>query len=159
LTQRFGLGANGIGLFALAGAGGALAAPIAGHFADKGRARSTTLAAILLLGLSFLAADRVVAAGSVIAFALTAVLIDSAVQLSQISGQRIIFGLDPSAGGRINAAYMSIMFLFGATGSLIGSASFEAGGWPLTSLIGAGIGGVALILFGLFDRRGAQPTR
>lgn len=158
LTQRFGLRANGIALFALAGAGGALAAPIAGHLADKGRARTTTLAAILLLGLSFVAADMVVAAGSLIAFALTAVLIDSAVQLSQISGQRIIFGLDTAAGGRINAAYMSIMFLFGATGSLIGSASFEAGGWSLSALIGAGIGGVGLLLFALFDRRGAQST-
>lgn len=154
LTQRFGLGANGVALFALAGAGGALAAPIAGHFADKGRARAITLAALLLLTLSFLAADMLVAAGSLIAFALGAVLIDAAVQLNQISGQRIIFGLDPAAGGRINAAYMTIVFLFGATGSVIGSASIAAGGWALTSLIGAGIGGVALALFLMFDRPG-----
>lgn len=154
LTQRFGLGANGVALFALAGAGGALAAPIAGHFADQGRARATTLGAVLLLTLSFLATDMVVAAGSLIAFALGAVLIDAAVQLNQISGQRIIFGLDPAAGGRINAAYMTIVFVFGATGSVIGSASIAAGGWALTSLIGAGIGGVALALFLLFDRPG-----
>lgn len=154
LTQRFGLGANGVALFALAGAGGALAAPIAGYFADKGHARATTLGAVLLLTLSFLATDMVVAAGSLIAFALGAVLIDAAVQLNQISGQRIIFGLDPAAGGRINAAYMTIVFVFGATGSVIGSASIAAGGWALTSLIGAGIGGVALALFLLFDRPG-----
>lgn len=152
LTQRFGLSANGVALFALAGAGGALAAPIAGHFADKGRARLVTVGALLLLVLSFLAADMVVAAGGLIAFGVTAVLIDAAVQLNQISGQRIIFGLDPAAGGRINAAYMTIVFLFGAMGSLIGSASIAAGGWPLTSLIGAGIGGIALVLFVLFDR-------
>ena len=152
LTQRFGLGANGIALFALAGAGGALAAPIAGHLADKGRARATTFGALLLLAVSFIAADMVVAAGSLIAFAVSAVLIDAAVQLNQISGQRIIFEIDPAAGGRINAAYMTIVFLFGALGSLIGSASIAAGGWPLTSLIGAGIGGVALVLFVLFDR-------
>ena len=154
LTQRFGLGANGVALFALAGAGGALAAPIAGYFADKGHARATTLGAVLLLTLSFLATDMVVAAGSLIAFALGAVLIDAAVQLNQISGQRIIFGLDPAAGGRINAAYMTIVFVFGATGSVIGSASIAAGGWALTSLIGAGIGCVALALFLLFDRPG-----
>jgi predicted MFS family arabinose efflux permease len=152
LTQRFGLGANGVAVFALAGAGGALAAPIAGHFADKGRARATTLGALALLTVSFLASDMVVAAGSLIAFGLGAVLIDAAVQLNQISGQRIIFGLDPAAGGRINAAYMTIVFLFGAMGSVIGSASIAAGGWALTSLIGAGIGGVGLALFLLFDR-------
>lgn len=156
LTQRFGLGANGVAVFALAGAGGALAAPIAGHFADKGRARATTLGALALLTVSFLASDMVVAAGSLIAFGLGAVLIDAAVQLNQISGQRIIFGLDPAAGGRINAAYMTIVFLFGAMGSVIGSASIAAGGWALTSLIGAGIGGVGLALFLLFDR--SQPA-
>ncbi|WP_010216618.1 MFS transporter [Sphingomonas sp. PAMC 26621] len=159
LTQRFGLGPNGVALFALAGAGGALAAPIAGHFADKGRARATTLGALVLLTLSFLATDMVVAAGSVIAFALGAVLIDAAVQLNQISGQRIIFGLDPAAGGRINAAYMTIVFLFGATGSVIGSASIAAGGWTLTSLIGAGIGGVALGLYALFDHSQEKVAR
>jgi predicted MFS family arabinose efflux permease len=156
LTQRFGLGANGVAVFALAGAGGALAAPIAGHFADKGRARATTLGALALLTVSFLASDMVVAAGSLIAFGLGAVLIDAAVQLNQISGQRIIFGLDPAAGGRINAAYMTIVFLFGAMGSVIGSASIAAGGWALTSLIGAGIGGIGLALFLLFDR--SQPA-
>ncbi|MEG3174764.1 MFS transporter [Sphingomonas sp. RB3P16] len=155
LTQRFGLGANGIALFALAGAGGALAAPIAGYFADKGRARATTLVALVLLTLSFIAADLVVAAGALIAFAVTAVLIDAAVQLNQISGQRIIFGLDSAAGGRINAAYMTIVFVFGASGSLIGSASFAAGGWSLSSLIGAAIGAAALLLYLLFDRRPA----
>ncbi|WP_242186442.1 MFS transporter [Sphingomonas sp. CARO-RG-8B-R24-01] len=156
LTQRFGLGANGVALFALAGAGGALAAPIAGHFADKGRARATTLFALLLLTVAFVASDMVVAAGSVIAFAVGAVLIDAAVQLNQISGQRVIFGLDPAAGGRINAAYMTIVFLFGAMGSVIGSASIAAGGWALTSMIGAGIGGMALLLFALFDRTAGQ---
>ncbi|WP_242139168.1 MFS transporter [Sphingomonas sp. TREG-RG-20F-R18-01] len=156
LTQRFGLGANGVALFALAGAGGALAAPIAGHFADKGRARATTLFALLLLTVAFVASDMVVAAGSVIAFAVGAVLIDAAVQLNQISGQRVIFGLDPAAGGRINAAYMTIVFLFGAMGSVIGSASIAAGGWALTSMFGAGIGGMALLLFALFDRTAGQ---
>lgn len=153
LRARFRLDANGIAVFALAGAGGALAAPVAGYLADRGRARATTLGALILLSVAFAAADWVVAAGSVIAFAVMAVLIDAAVQLNHVSGQRIIFGLDREAGGRLNAAYMTIVFLFGATGSLIGSASFAAGGWALASLIGAGMGGVALALFALFDRR------
>jgi MFS family permease len=92
--------------------------------------------------------------GSVLAFAVTAVLIDAAVQLNQISGQRIIFGLDPHARGRINAIYMTIVFVIGALGSLVGTASYEAGGWSLTALIGAGIGGLLLAIFALFDRKG-----
>ena len=153
LTQRFGLGANGVALFALAGAGGALIAPVAGWLADRGLSRGTTFGGLMLLTLSFLGSDMVVAAGSLIAFGVSAVLIDAAVQLNQISGQRIIFGLDPNAGGRINAAYMTIVFVFGATGSVIGSASVASGGWGLTSVIGAAIGGVGLALFLLFDRR------
>lgn len=153
LYREFGASHAEVALFALAGAGGALAAPIAGHLADRGKLKATTFAALLLLTLSFLAADLVVAAGSVIAFAVTAVLIDAAVQLNQITGQRIIFGLAPEARGRINAAYMTVMFLIGAMGSLIGSASYERGGWSLSALIGAGIGAVLLALFLAFDRR------
>lgn len=153
LIHQFHLGHGGVALFALAGAGGALAAPIAGHLADKGKTRLTTACALALLALSFLAADWMVALGSVIAFAVTAILIDAAVQLNQISGQRIIFGLDPHARGRINAIYMTIMFVIGALGSLVGSASYAAGGWNLTALIGAGIGAATLAIFAAFDRR------
>ena len=71
---------------------------------------------------------------------------------------RTLSALDSSAGGRINAAYMTIVFVFGASGSLIGSASFAAGGWSFSSLIGAAIGGVALLLYLLFDRRSARSA-
>jgi predicted MFS family arabinose efflux permease len=152
LIHRFHLGHGGIALFALAGAGGALAAPIAGHLADKGQARLTSVAAMALLAFSFVAANWTVALGSVIAFAVTAVLIDAAVQLNQISGQRIIFALDPHARGRINAVYMTIVFVVGALGSVVASASYARGGWPLTAWIGTAIGAVLVALFATFDR-------
>jgi predicted MFS family arabinose efflux permease len=153
LIRQFHFGQDGVALFALAGAGGALAAPIAGALADRGKARRTTVAAMLLISVSFLAAGWAVAAGSLVAFVITAVLIDSAVQLNQISGQKIIFALSAEARGRINAAYMSIVFLIGASGSLIGSASYAAGGWRLSAAIGAGIGLLALATFATFDRK------
>ena len=77
-----------------------------------------------------------------------AVLIDAAVQLSQITGQKLIFSIDPDARGRINAAYMTVMFVVGALGSVIGSATYEAG---------AAIGGVATLGFLLFDRGASAP--
>jgi predicted MFS family arabinose efflux permease len=153
LIHHFHFSHGQVGLFALAGAGGALAAPIAGQLADRGKMRATTLFALLLVTLSFLAADWAVALGSVIAFTVTAVLIDAGVQLTQISGQRIIFGLSSEARGRINAAYLTIMFVIGAMGSLIGSAAYQYGGWTLAALLGAGIGATSLLLFALFDRR------
>jgi predicted MFS family arabinose efflux permease len=155
LMHDFQLRQRGVAVFALAGSGGALAAPIAGRLADHGKARLTTVLAFILLVVSFVAADFTVAAASLVGFAATAVLIDAGVQLNQISGQRLLFALAAEARGRINAAYMTIVFLFGATGSLIGSAAYEHGGWALSALIGAGIGGLALVLFALFDREPA----
>ncbi len=152
LLRRFHFTQNDVALFALAGAGGALAAPIAGSLADRGMTRLTTWIAHALLIVCFLAADAVVAAGSVIAFVVTALLIDAAVQLNQITSQKIIFDISDEARGRINSIYLTSMFGIGASGSLIGSASFEAGGWLLTTALGAAIAALSFLVFLLCDR-------
>ena len=154
LLHRFGLTQTGVALFALAGAGGALAAPVAGWLADRGHGRATTVAALSLFAGGCLLTVPVVSAGDLIGFALLAVLIDAAVQLSQISSQRVIFAIDPAARGRINAGYMTIVFIVGATGSVLGSWSIARGGWPLAATIGAAFGGAALAISLLLDRRG-----
>lgn len=152
LLRKFHFSQNGVALFALAGAGGALAAPLAGWLADRGRTRLTTLGAHGLLVLSFLAAGGAVAAASVTAFVTTAFVIDAAVQLNQITGQKIIFEISQEARSRVNSIYLTSMFVIGASGSLIGSASLAAGGWLLTAGLGATIGAVSLSTFLLFDR-------
>ena len=157
LIRQFHLGHAGVGAFALAGAGGALVAPVAGWLADRRLTRPTSLAGLAGLSVGFLLADWTVAAGSLIGFTIMAVLIDAAVQLSQITGQKLIFSIDPDARGRINAAYMTVMFVVGALGSVIGSATYEAGGWSASALAGAAIGGVATLGFLLFDRGASAP--
>lgn len=158
LIHEFNLGHAGIGAFALAGAGGALVAPLAGWMADRRLTRPASLIGMIGLTAGFLLADWTVAAGSLIGFTIMAVLIDGAVQMSQITGQKLIFSLDPHARGRINAAYVTVMFLVGALGSVIGSVTYEAGGWTASALAGAAIGGVATLAFLLFDR-GASVAR
>ncbi|MBY8829354.1 MFS transporter [Hephaestia mangrovi] len=157
LLHTFDFTQNEVALFALAGAGGAFAAPLAGWLADKGLAWWTSLAALAIIALGFAGAIPAVAATSVIAFAAAAILIDAAVQLSQITGQKIIFALSNEARSRVNSGYMTIMFVIGATGSLLGSATFESGGWTLSAIAGTAIGAVTLIVFLLFDR-GASRT-
>lgn len=158
LIHEFHLGRGGIGAFALAGAGGALVAPVAGWMADRRLTRPASLIGLVGLTIGFLLADWSVAAGSLIGFTVMAVLIDGAVQMSQVTGQKLIFSLDPHARGRINAAYVTVMFLVGALGSVIGSATYDAGGWTASALAGAAIGGGATLAFLLFDR-GASVTR
>ena len=152
LLHRFHFSQTEVALFALAGAGGALAAPLAGWMADKGLSWWTSLVALAILTLGFAGAIPAVAAMSVITFAAAAILIDAAVQLNQITGQKIIFALSKDARSRVNSAYMTVMFVVGATGSLIGSASYGAGGWTASAIAGAAIGGLTLTVFLLFDR-------
>lgn len=158
LIHDFDLGHAGVGTFALAGAAGALVAPIAGRLADAKLTHAATLGALICLIVGFLLADWSVAASSLIAFTAMAILIDGAVQLCQINGQKLIFSLDPHSRGRINAAYMTAVFIVGAMGSVLGSFSFALGGWTASALTGAGIGGVALLVFLLFDK-GASVSR
>lgn len=160
LAERFGLGERGIGLFALAGAGGALAAPLAGHMADRGHSRLATAGAMLALGLCFLGSDWAVAATVMAALVVLVVLIDSAVQINQVVSQRAIFSVPAALRGRANALYMTFTFMGGAIGSVLGTVTYHAGGWNLTALSGAAIGLVMLVLFACEQRTlAARPAR
>jgi predicted MFS family arabinose efflux permease len=156
LMRDMGLSQRAVAAFALAGAGGALVAPVAGWLADHGHSRTATIGGFATVSLCFCAAAWAVPAGALIAFAITAILIDGAVQMSQVSGQRIIFALDPQARGRINAAYMTIMFVVGGMGSLIGSLADTIGGWHLAAIVGASLGGAALIALLVLEPRPAR---
>ena len=152
LAGRFGLGQAGIALFALAGAGGALAAPIAGRLGDRGYVRAGTAAALASAITAFVIAGWAAAAHALILLAAAAVLLDAATQLNQVLGQRVLFSIAPEARGRINAAYMTVVFLAGALGSMLATLSFEQGGWTATAAVGAALATAALLLF-LTERR------
>lgn len=153
LADRFHLGERGIGVFALAGCGGALVAPMAGRLADAGRSRVTTVAAMLVLMLSFLA-SRWATEGSaaLIGLTLLAVLIDAAVQANQVVGQRVIYSVAAERRGRVNAIYMTLLFVGAAIGSVLGTATYHRGGWPATAGTGVAIGVAMLILVTLEQR-------
>jgi predicted MFS family arabinose efflux permease len=147
LAERFGLNQTGIALFALAGAGGALSAPIAGRLADRGLSRLSTVAAMAVLAVCFFATGWAAAAGALILLAILAIMIDGAVQVNQIIGQRIIFSLPAEVRGRVNAIYMTTSFFGGAVGSTAATASYHWGGWTATSVVGGVLGVAALIFF------------
>lgn len=147
LADRFGLSQQGIALFALAGAGGALAAPLAGRAADRGLGGIGTGGAMAALAAAFLLTCWATPAGQLAVLAMLAVIIDAAVQFNQIVGQRTIFLLAPELRGRVNAAYMTVSFFGGAIGSTLATASYHWGGWSATAGAGAFVGLVALGAF------------
>ena len=147
LASRFGLGQRGIALFALAGAGGALAAPIAGRLGDRGHVRIGTAVALVAAIVAFLIAGWSAAAHALIVLGAAAVLLDAATQVNQVLGQRVLFSIAPAARGRINAVYMTVVFLAGAAGSTLATLSFDRGGWTATALVGAGLVAMAFALF------------
>ena len=153
LASEHGLSQSQIALFALVGAVGAVAAPIAGRLADAGHARAGSLLALLLAPAALLL-GLTVPGYSVIGLGLTGVLLDFAVQMNMVIGQREVYALDPASRGRLNAVYMTSIFLGGALGSAVASALFSQFGWQGVALVGAGLPSVALVVFLLKARRG-----
>ena len=147
LAARFGFGQRGIALFALAGAGGALAAPIAGRLADRGYIRAGTRGALIAAIVAFLIAGWSGTAEILILLALGAILLDGATQFNQVISQRVIYAIAPEARGRITSIFMTTVFLGGAVGSSLAPLTFIRGGWMATMLTGAAAVSVAFLLF------------
>jgi predicted MFS family arabinose efflux permease len=149
LATSFHMSQHGIALFALAGAGGALAAPIAGRLGDRGLVRSGTLVAMLALMLGFWGTIWAAKVAALAALVILAVIIDAAVQTNQVLGQKVVFNLPAEARGRINAIYMTSVFIGGALGSSISTAAYDAGGWTRAGEVGVGMGAAMLVLFAI----------
>jgi predicted MFS family arabinose efflux permease len=146
LARNHGLTQTEIALFALVGAIGAIAAPIAGRLADAGHTRVASLLAMLFASLSFLPAF-IHPLYSVIGLAVTGVLLDFCVQMNMVLGQRTIYALDAKSRSRLNALYMTSIFVGGAFGSSIASAVYEHGGWLWVVIIGSAFPLLALLRF------------
>ena len=141
LADRFGFGQQRIALFALAGAGGALAAPFAGRLADRGHARAATMtaaagAAAMLAATWPLAFWGRASLAAAVALALCAAVFDAFVQTNHVVSQRLIFALSDAERARLNAAYTSSIFAAGAMASAFGPVLYAALGWKALSLAG-----------------------
>lgn len=135
-------GAAVAGAFGLAGAAGALAAPIAGRLADRGSARLTQLVS-LGIGIAGFAACAFWPA-SYLGLAIGAFVLDLGVQASHVTNLSRVYALRADARSRLNTVYMFSYFLGGAAGSAVGSAAFGRWGWP--GVCGAGAGFCALAI-------------
>nr|WP_314584481.1 MFS transporter [uncultured Pseudomonas sp.] len=155
LARHYGLSQSQIALFALVGAIGAIAAPIAGRLADAGLTQRASLIALMLAPVAFLLGLSK-PGYSVIGLAVTGVLLDFAVQMSMVLGQRAIYALDPASRGRLNALYMTSIFVGGAIGSALASGLYERHGWEGVITLGAGLPVLALLVFVLINLKRSQ---
>ncbi|MGA8119443.1 MFS transporter [Rouxiella badensis] len=145
LNETYHLGSGVAGAFGLAGAAGALAAPLAGKLADKqGPALVTQIGSALVM-VSFAAMfllPLLSPHAQIALIVLSAIGFDLGVQATLVSHQSLVYGLDPAARGRLNALLFTVVFIGMAVGSALGSKALELGGWQgviaLATLAGAG---------------------
>ena len=131
---EFGQGSAVAGAFGLAGAAGALAAPLAGGVADKRGPQAVIRGAALLVFLSF--AVQAVAPASLWLLVVVAVVFDLGVQAALVSHQSVIYSLDPASRSRLNAVLVSCMFVGMASGAALGSALLAGFGWRAVPVLG-----------------------
>ena len=133
LHERFALGSAAAGAFGLAGAAGALAAPLAGRLADK---RGPELVARLGAGLSMLCfavmglGSFLPVQGQIGLIIAATVGFDFGVQATVVAHQTLVYGLDPAARSRLNALLFTGMFIGMASGAALGSLALARWGWP-----------------------------
>ncbi len=154
----FRLSQGQIALFALAGAAGAIAAPIAGRLADRRLTWAATMAA-LLAGMASFLITHIAPEGSHLALALlvvAAIVLDFAVTTNLVLGQRAIFTLAAEFRSRLNGIFMATFFMGGAIGSAVGGWAYSQGQWTAASWLGFALPALAFVYF-LTERRSGKP--
>ena len=148
---------DGIGLFGLAAAAGALAAPLVGGSADKRNPRIAIGYGLCLLLLSFVL--LYLWAGTIAGMIAGIVLLDLAMQGIHVSNQSRVYALIPAARNRLNTVYMTVSFIGTSLGSAVGLFAWEKGAWPGVCLTGALLTLGAFTIYGLTYKRGAEVNK
>lgn len=147
---------TGIAVFALIGAGGAMAAPVGGWLGDRGHGRSASGVMLVLAA----AVMTLAALGhrSVVLLGLAGVLLDFAVQAHQVMGQHEIYALRPDARARINTVYMGTVFISGALASAVTGVVHDAYGWSGAAWFGAALPALGFAVWALRLRPSQQRS-
>lgn len=147
-------GEAAIGLFALVGAVGALAAKVTGRAADRGWQHPLT-GTLLVLGLASFGAIAI--GGQSLKWLVVGLLaMDVAVHGTHLLNMSVVYGLVDGARSRIASAYMTVYTLGGVAGSAAGTAAYRLGGWAAVSATGAAFMAAGLVAWARDGYRGSR---
>jgi predicted MFS family arabinose efflux permease len=136
-----------IGLLALVGAIGALAAQGSGRLVDAGLLHVATGAFLLTILGGWVAG--VYGGNSLAALILSLILIDLGVQGIHIANQSAIYRLDPGARNRITTAYIALYFCGGAIGSVTAAIAYGRAGWSAVVVSGIVFTAIGIVIWAL----------
>ena len=142
-------GSDVAGAFGLVGAGGAIAASLAGRLSNRIVPNKILLITISLMILSWIVFGF--SGASIAGLVLGILLLDLGLQATHITNQTIIFGLYPEARNRLNTVYMVTYFIGGASGTFLGSLAWHKWQWTGVAVLGFCFTALALVFHLLYS--------
>lgn len=148
----YNLSHTAIGAFGLAGMAGALAATRAGEWADRGYARRTSAAALVMLLLAWWPISLMDRSLGILLIGI--VLLDLGGQALHVTNQSLIFRARPEAHSRLVGLYMLFYAVGSGLGALSTTMTYAIAGWQGVCLTGAAVSLVALVFWWVTRKTG-----
>ena len=143
-----------IGLFGIAGAAGALAAPLVGKLSDGNNPRKNLMIGFILQLISI--ALFYFTNNHLYLFVIGIVLIDIGQQAIHVTNQTRIYTLIPEARNRLNTIFMSVSFIGASCGSALGLWLWDQGGWTLFCYGMTGIIILNILIYQFYGKKKSQ---
>lgn len=145
-----------IGLFGIAGAAGALAAPLVGKLSD-GKDPGRNLLIGLVLQLISIAAFYFTGS-HIFLFVVGIILLDIGQQAIHVTNQTRIYALIPEARNRLNTVFMSVSFVGASVGSAVGLWLWDKGQWSLFCLGLASVITLNILIYFTYRKKGLTQS-
>ncbi len=140
-----------VGLFGIAGAAGALAAPLVGKLSDSSDPRRNLLIGLVLQLISIVA--FYFTQSHLFLFVAGIILLDIGQQAIHVTNQTRIYALIPEARNRLNTVFMSVSFVGASVGSAAGLWLWDKGHWPLFCLGSALVISTNILIYYFYKQR------
>lgn len=140
-----------IGLFGIAGAAGALAAPLVGKLSGGNNPRRNVVIGLALQLLSI--AIFYFTGTYLVMFILGIIIIDIGQQAIHVTNQTRIYAILPEARNRLNTVFMSVSFVGAACGSALGLLLWERGQWPMFCLGTAVVIVLNILIYNFYSKK------